>query len=182
MRPSFEGYRVLVTKASGQQAWVNLDREGAPTFLHDYSGGGNKGAIHAAKRESQQLTHPAQVGALLGGRQGGGKGIQEVAPLLVHGRGSGPRCLQHRVWRGACAWVWGSQPPCRPAPLHACSLLILPSALRDARSPAPACTACHLYCLQYGSNQVFEQMFQAFEQKVTRKGKHEYLDKVRAHG
>ena len=61
MRPSFEGYRVLLTRADGSQAWVNLDREGAPTFLRDYSGGGSNGAIHAPKRESQQLDHPAQV-------------------------------------------------------------------------------------------------------------------------
>lgn len=61
MRPAFEGYRVLLTRADGSQAWVNLDREGAPTFLRDYSGGGNKGAILAPKRESQQLNHPVLV-------------------------------------------------------------------------------------------------------------------------
>ena len=62
MRPSFDGYRVLVTNnETGKQCWVNLDEEGAPTFLRDYSAGGGKGAIHQAKRESQELTHPAQV-------------------------------------------------------------------------------------------------------------------------
>ncbi|KAI7845492.1 hypothetical protein COHA_001038 [Chlorella ohadii] len=63
LRPSFEGYRVLLTRADGSQAWVNLDREGAPTFLRDYSGGGGKGAIHAPKRESQQLDHPVLYGS-----------------------------------------------------------------------------------------------------------------------
>lgn len=82
MRPSFEGYRVLLTRPDGSQAWVNLDREGAPTFLRDYSGGGSKGAIHAPKRESQQLNHPALVGGVgwggvLGGAvgQGGEEGV-----------------------------------------------------------------------------------------------------------
>ncbi|EFN51285.1 hypothetical protein CHLNCDRAFT_141222 [Chlorella variabilis] len=62
LRPGFDGYRVLVTKAGGQQCWVSLDEEGAPTFLHDYRSGGGKGAIHQAKRESQELGHPAQYG------------------------------------------------------------------------------------------------------------------------
>ncbi|KAL4448900.1 hypothetical protein ABPG77_007617 [Micractinium sp. CCAP 211/92] len=88
LRPSFEGYRVLVTKASGEQSWVNLNYEGLPTFLHDYSSGGGVGAIHTAKRESQELRHPAQ----------------------------------------------------------------------------------------YGSNQVFEQLFQAYEQRLSRRGEREYWD------
>lgn len=41
---------------------VNLNYEGLPTFLQDYSAGGGVGAIHTAKRESQELRHPAQVG------------------------------------------------------------------------------------------------------------------------
>ena len=71
LRPSFGGYRVLVTQAAAggaagqqqqpQQWWVNLEEPGAPTFLRDYSGGGGKGAIHAAKRESMPLGHPADV-------------------------------------------------------------------------------------------------------------------------
>ena len=62
MRPSFAGYRALVTRRDGSQVWAELDRPGADTFLRDYSGGGNRGAIHAAKRESQALATPAQYG------------------------------------------------------------------------------------------------------------------------
>ena len=37
LRPAWDGYRVLVTKAgSGERCWVNLAHEGAPTFLRDY--------------------------------------------------------------------------------------------------------------------------------------------------
>ena len=62
MRPSFAGYRALVTRPDGSQAWAELDRPGADTFLRDYSGGGSRGAIHGAKRESQALATPAQYG------------------------------------------------------------------------------------------------------------------------
>lgn len=37
-RPSFVGYRVLVTKEDGSQVWVNLDRAGPDSFLRDYLG------------------------------------------------------------------------------------------------------------------------------------------------
>ena len=88
LRPSFEGYRVLLTRADGSQAWVNLDREGAPTFLRDYSGGGGKGAIHAPKRESQQLDHPVLVG-LGGGRGGAGGGGESVVTVFWDGGACG---------------------------------------------------------------------------------------------
>ena len=39
-RPSFVGYRVLVTKEDGSQVWVNLDRAGPDSFLRDYLGMG----------------------------------------------------------------------------------------------------------------------------------------------
>ncbi|KAI3430488.1 hypothetical protein D9Q98_005083 [Chlorella vulgaris] len=63
MRPSFAGYRVLVTKEGGQQCWVNLDEPGAPTFLHDYRSGGSRGGIFKAKRESQDLGYLPQYGS-----------------------------------------------------------------------------------------------------------------------
>jgi cell division protease FtsH len=62
MRPSFEGYRVLVTAPGGDQSWVNLDRAGADAMLRDYAGGGSSGAIHRAKRAGPELGTPAQYG------------------------------------------------------------------------------------------------------------------------
>ena len=38
MRPSFDGYRALVTKSDGNQFWVNIDQSGPETFLRDYMG------------------------------------------------------------------------------------------------------------------------------------------------
>ncbi len=92
---------MLLTRADGSQAWVNLDREGAPTFLRDYSGGGGKGAIHAPKRESQQLDHPVLVGF------GRGRG----------GAGDGGECVVRVFWDGgACGCCAGPthdvSPPC----------------------------------------------------------------------
>lgn len=61
LRPSYEGYRVLVTRADGSQLWVPLGEEGAPTFLHDYRAGGGPGAIHRAKRESGEIGYLPEV-------------------------------------------------------------------------------------------------------------------------
>lgn len=121
MRPSFEGYRVLVTEgASGRRFWVNLDQEGAPTFLRDYSGGGGKGAIHWAKRESQELTHPAHVSHLTGGCCGVGSGRGRGAAAAA-GRGA---------WRPLRRAVPGSQRSAAPAalPNSSPSLSFLPPA------------------------------------------------------
>lgn len=94
-----DSYRVLVTKASGQQCWVNLDSEGVPTFLRDYAGGGSVGAIHVAKRESQELTHPAMVRAHEGGRAGAGAGAGRASARL---RGLlASCCAAPRAARGA---------------------------------------------------------------------------------
>jgi cell division protease FtsH len=62
MRPAFEGYRVLVTKADGTQAWVDIDQPGPENFLRDYMGGGSEGAIWKGKRSPQEILHPAQYG------------------------------------------------------------------------------------------------------------------------
>ena len=95
LRPSFDGYRLLVTKAGGQQCWVNLDNEGAPTFLHDYASGGGQGAIHSAKRESQDLNHPAMVR---------GRGAATRARVCTHaGIGVRRRCVPG-------VWLAGGRP------------------------------------------------------------------------
>jgi cell division protease FtsH len=67
LRPSFPGYRVLVTRSSskgsnnsshldGTQFWVDLPRSGVDNFLSDYASGGSKGgSLWKGKRESPEL-------------------------------------------------------------------------------------------------------------------------------
>ena len=70
MRPSWDGYRVLVTTPAGARgggpgaspAWVNLDRAGADAFLRDHSGGGSEGGIWTPKRLGADLGSPALYG------------------------------------------------------------------------------------------------------------------------
>ena len=75
LRPSFSGYKALVTKhgvvgADGKEAgtstcWVNLDRPGPDSFLRDYLGGGSHGgAIFKAqrKRYAPKPYTPAEYG------------------------------------------------------------------------------------------------------------------------
>ena len=89
---------VYKDRADGSQAWVNLDSEGAPTFLRDYASGGTKGAIHVGKREPQPLTHPAMVRA-----------------PFARGRCAGCCCVGCCV--GGCCGCWarhGGWPLCSP--------------------------------------------------------------------
>lgn len=74
LRPSFPGYRVLVTRSNnnnktnnrsssssssplnGTQFWVDLPRSGVDNFLSDYASGGSKGgSLWKGKRESSEL-------------------------------------------------------------------------------------------------------------------------------
>lgn len=62
MRPSFDGYRALVTKSDGSEAWVDMPFPGNNTFLQDYSAGGGSGANYRFKRVPRQVSHPSEVG------------------------------------------------------------------------------------------------------------------------
>lgn len=64
LRPSFAGYRVLLTspEKEGWKRWVNLDRPGPDNFLRDYMGGGTVGAIYTTKRMSQKPFSPREYG------------------------------------------------------------------------------------------------------------------------
>lgn len=62
MRPSFDGYRALVTKADGSEAWVDMPVSGHDTFLRDYTAGGGGGANYRFKRVPRAVEHPSQVG------------------------------------------------------------------------------------------------------------------------
>lgn len=63
LRPTFSGYRVLITKQmDGTQCWVNIDQPGPDNFLRDYMQGGTAGSIWTPKRSPQPLVHPAQYG------------------------------------------------------------------------------------------------------------------------
>jgi len=69
LRPSFAGYRALVTKhvseTETETCWVNLDRPGPDSFLRDYLGGGyHGGALFKAqnKRYAPKPFTPADYG------------------------------------------------------------------------------------------------------------------------
>ncbi|KAK9845482.1 hypothetical protein WJX81_007602 [Elliptochloris bilobata] len=50
LQPSFPGYRAVVTRPNGSQAWVDMPYAGADTFTHDHLAGGTKGGNWRAKR------------------------------------------------------------------------------------------------------------------------------------
>jgi len=62
IRPTFSGYRAVVTKADGSRMWCNLPEAGPQNFLQDYSSGGDIGAINTAKREPIQPGNPLDYG------------------------------------------------------------------------------------------------------------------------
>lgn len=63
LRPSFDGYRVLVTsEEKGWERWVNLDRPGPDSFLRDYMSGGTKGAVFTPKRRAPRPFSPRDYG------------------------------------------------------------------------------------------------------------------------
>lgn len=62
LRPSFTGYRVLLTKSDGSRAWVAIENAGTDTFLRDYMGGGGPGGIWRSKRSGPPLGSPSDYG------------------------------------------------------------------------------------------------------------------------
>jgi len=58
IRPVFPGYRVVVTREDGSQAWCNLPRAGQEAFLEDYMSGGGPGGVWRLKRS---LGRPVSV-------------------------------------------------------------------------------------------------------------------------
>jgi len=52
LRPVFPGYRALVTRPDGSQAWANLPWPGQETYPYDYMSGGGPGGVWRFKRDA----------------------------------------------------------------------------------------------------------------------------------
>jgi hypothetical protein len=153
----FPGYRAVVTHEDGHKSWVNINIPGLPTFLEDHIAGASLGGIY---KYAQPLLQPnVCCASLMTVRQNGS------VLLLTHAILTTPPAT-----RAGCSQASSGHVPASKMP-H--SFLLRTRQDGGIDGCAMACRWPHeaIYTglpSEQGYNQVFEELFEAYEERIPR--------------